>query len=183
MPILPFRGVTPTIAEGCFIAPNATVIGAVTIGAGSSIWFNAVVRADLAPITIGKNSNVQDNCVIHADPQNPVIIGDSVTIGHGAVLHSCTVENGCMIGMKAILLNGTIVGEQSMVGAGAVVNNGRTIPPRSLAVGMPARIMRQVTDSEITAVAEGGRVYMDLSQEYAQVLSEMKEELLPEDPT
>lgn len=168
MPILPFDGITPTIAEDCFIAPNATIIGAVTIGAGSSVWYNTVLRGDLGPITIGQRTSVQDGCVIHADTGHPTTIGDNVTIGHGAILHGCTVGRGCLIGMRSTILNDVVVGEFSTVGAGAVVS-GKVIPPRSLVLGIPARILRQVTDDEVATVVRGEKEYAILSQKYLSI--------------
>lgn len=136
------------IHETAQIAKGAIVYGDVTLGEKSSIWYNAVVRGDDGPICIGKFSNVQDNCTVHLDPGHAVNIGDYVTIGHGAIIHGCTIEDNCLIGMGAIILNGAVIGEGSIIGAGALVTQDKVIPPGSMVIGSPARVLREVTKEE-----------------------------------
>jgi carbonic anhydrase/acetyltransferase-like protein (isoleucine patch superfamily) len=129
-----------------FIAPGAMVLGDVTLGEHASVWYNAVVRADLAPIRIGTGTNIQDLSVVHVDEGVPCVIGDRVGVGHRAILHGCTVEDDCLVGMGAILLNRVHVGAGSVIGAGAVLPEGMRIPPGSLVLGVPARVVRPVDD-------------------------------------
>ncbi len=132
-----------------YVAPNATIIGKVHIAAEASIWFGCVLRGDNAPIIIGPRTNVQDLTIIHTDEGQPCTLGEGVTIGHRTVLHSATVEDGALVGIGAIVLNGAVVGREALVGAGALVPEGITIPPRHLALGMPVRVVRKLTDEEI----------------------------------
>ncbi|NBX47179.1 MAG: gamma carbonic anhydrase family protein [Chloroflexi bacterium] len=132
MPILPFRGIWPTIADDAFIADSAYVIGDVTIGAGSSVWYGAVVRGDMAPIRIGARTNIQDGSVVHVDTDVPTIIGDDVVIGHGAIVHGATVGNGCMIAMRATVMNRSVIGDGAIIGAGAILTQDKTVPARML---------------------------------------------------
>ena len=137
MPLLRFEESTPEVADDAWVAPTAMLIGQVRLGSASSAWYGAVLRADGDAITIGAGSNVQDNCVLHTDPGFPVTIGDGVLIGHGAVVHGCTVEDGSLIGMGATVLNGARIGAGSLVAAGAVVLEGTQVPPGSLVAGVP----------------------------------------------
>lgn len=150
------------------IFPGAKVLGEVTLGKGSVIWFNAVVRGDIEPITIGNFSNVQDNCVLHASKNFPVKIGSYVSIGHAAVLHGCQVEDNCIIGMNSTLLNGAHIEENSIVGAGAVVSQGKKFPPESLILGVPAKFVRKLKPEEIQQVKENAQRYVDLAQKHVQ---------------
>ena len=135
------------------------VIGDVTIGPGSSVWYNAVLRGDIAPIRIGRGSNVQDGSVLHVDENVPCIIGDNVVIGHGAVVHSATVGDGALIAMHATLLSGSSVGAGSIVGANALVSEGKQFPERSLIVGVPGKILREVTDEQVQGTLDNARRY------------------------
>ncbi|HEX2923770.1 MAG TPA: gamma carbonic anhydrase family protein [Chloroflexota bacterium] len=166
MALIPYRGVMPKIAEGVFIAEGAQIIGDVTIGAGSSVWYNTVIRGDVASVTIGQNVNVQDNSTVHVGRGVPCVIHDNVSIGHGAVVHGCTVEEGAMIAIHATVLTGAVVGAGSIVGAGAMVGEKKTIPPRSLAVGIPARVIRELTDEDVAMSAATARNYAQLSKEH-----------------
>lgn len=166
MPILPFRGTIPTIAPDAFIAENAYVIGDVTIGPGSSVWYGAVVRGDMAPIRIGARTNVQDGAIIHVDTDVPTHIGDDVVIGHQALVHGATVEDGCMIAMRATVMNRSVVGAGAIIGAGAIVTQDKIIPPRSLAIGIPAKVAREVTDDEIAAVHANAARYVVFGAEH-----------------
>jgi carbonic anhydrase/acetyltransferase-like protein (isoleucine patch superfamily) len=172
MPILSFNSLTPTIAADVFIAPGAMVIGDVTIGPGSSIWYNAVIRGDIAPIRIGAGSNVQDGAVLHVDEGVPCVIGDDVVIGHGAVVHSATVGDGSMIAMHATLLSQAVVGAESIVGASALVSENKEFPPRSLIVGVPGKVLREVTDEQVAAIRENARRYAGYAQMHRKVMGE-----------
>jgi carbonic anhydrase/acetyltransferase-like protein (isoleucine patch superfamily) len=136
------------IHSTAYIAPNATIIGDVRIAAEASVWFGCVLRGDNEPIEIGPRTNVQDLTVIHTDEGIPCILGAGVTVGHRVVLHGATIEDGALIGIGAIVLNGATVGREALIGAGALVTEGQVIPPRRLALGVPARVVREVTDEE-----------------------------------
>lgn len=140
--ILPYKDKKPTIAPGVFIAPTATVIGDVEIAQGASIWFGAVLRGDMAPIRIGANTNIQDNCTIHTDAGKPALIGCHITVGHNAVVHGCTVEDRCLIGINAVVLNGAHIKTGCIIGAGAVIKEGQTAGPFQLLAGIPAAVKK-----------------------------------------
>jgi carbonic anhydrase/acetyltransferase-like protein (isoleucine patch superfamily) len=159
VPLLPYRNHVPVLEEDVFIAEGAMVIGDVTIGAGSSVWYNAVVRGDIAPIRIGRGSNVQDGAVLHVDEGVPCVVGDHVVIGHGAVVHSATVGDGTMVAMHATLLSGASVGPESIVGANALVPEGKEFPARSLIVGVPGKLLRDVTDEQAAAIRANAERY------------------------
>ena len=148
MPILSYGGKWPKIAPDVFIAEGALVIGDVTIGAGSSIWYNAVVRADTAPITIGRHTNIQDNCTLHVDEGAPCVIGDECTIGHGAVVHGATLGDRVLVAMNAVVLSHATIGAESLVGACALVGEHKHLPGGMLYVGVPARQMRPLSEAE-----------------------------------
>jgi carbonic anhydrase/acetyltransferase-like protein (isoleucine patch superfamily) len=152
------------IDPSAWIAPNSTVLGDVAIGEYSSVWFGAVVRADTEPVRIGRRTNVQDLCVLHADPGFPCLVGDEVTIGHGAIVHGARVADRVMIGMRAVVLNGAQIGEHCVIGAGAVVPEGMAVPPRSLVLGVPGKIRREVTADEIVRLERAARHYVELSR-------------------
>jgi len=154
---------TPQIDPSAWLAPNSTVLGDVMIGAGSSVWYGAVVRADCAPVRIGRRTNIQDLCVLHADPGFPCEIGDEVTIGHGAIVHGARVANRVMIGMRAVVLNGAQLGEFCVVGAGAVVTEGMVVPPRSLVLGVPAKVRGEATAEQLARIAHASRHYGELA--------------------
>ena len=158
MPVFPFNGVWPTIADYVFIAPGAMIIGNVTIAEGASIWYNAVVRGDVAPIVIGRRTNIQDNCTLHVDADAPLTIGDECTIGHGAIVHGATVEQHVLVGMQAVVLSHARVGAGTIIGACALVAEHKTIPEGVLAIGIPAKVARPLTPAEsehIITSAEG----------------------------
>ena len=161
----------PVIHPSAFIAPNATVLGDVTVGENSSLFFGAVARSEFVPIVIGKCTNIQDNCVLHADPGLPMTIGNGVTVGHGAILHSCTVGDNTLIGMGAIILNGAVIGENCIVAAGALVPQNMMIPPRSLVMGSPAKIRREVTEEEISANRLSAEGYVREAAEYKEMFA------------
>ncbi len=154
----------PEIHPSAFIAHNAEVAGQVTVAEGASVWFSASVRGDIAPIVIGKNSNIQDGAVVHCDTGAPCVLGDGVTVGHGAIVHSCTIGNNTLIGMGAILLNEAVIGEDCIVGAGALVTSGKVFPPRSMIIGSPAKVLRELTDAEVAHNRENALHYTDLAR-------------------
>ncbi len=153
---------SPDIDPTAWVAPGATVIGAVVIGPGASIWYGVVVRADRERITIGAGSNIQDNAVLHADPGSPVVIGAEVTVGHAAVVHGCTVQDGSLVGMHATVLNGAVIGAGSLVAANALVTEGTVVPPRSLVAGVPAQVRRELTVEQSERLRDGARTYTEL---------------------
>ncbi|MEJ2547369.1 MAG: gamma carbonic anhydrase family protein [Gemmatimonadota bacterium] len=158
----------PTLAEGAWVAPSADVIGDVTIGAHASIWYQCVLRGDIAPITIGPGTNVQDLTMVHVDVDRPCRIGAGVGIGHRAIIHGCDIEDGCLIGMGAVVLSHAVVGEGSVIAAGALVTEGARIPPGSLVVGVPGRVVRPVDDAlrgRIRLTVEHYRALKDLHSE------------------
>ena len=155
----------PDLSIAAFVAPNATVIGKVEIAAGVSIWYNAVIRADVERIALGACTNVQDGAILHGDPGQPTILEEFVTIGHRAVIHSAQIERGCLIGIGAIVLDGVRVGSGSIVGAGSVVT--KDVPPRSLVVGVPAKLRRELSDSEVEHLIEHAQQYEKLALVHA----------------
>lgn len=162
-----FNGKFPVIADTAYIAENASIIGDVEIGEDSSVWFHAVVRGDVNYIRIGRSTNIQDGSVIHVDREtSPARIGDHVTVGHRAIIHGCTIGHHCLIGMGAVILSDAIIGDYCLVAAGAVVREGQVIPPRSVVVGVPARIRREVTAEEVRRIEEGWRNYVELKNIY-----------------
>lgn len=150
--------------DGVYIMESAEIIGEVTIGEHSSVWSKAVIRADDAPIKIGKNTNIQDMCVIHTDPGRPLEIGDNVTIGHGAMLHCRRIGSNCVIGMGAMLLDSVEIGEYSVIAAGTVVTENKKIPPRSLVMGIPGKIVREIKDEDIKRIEQGAQDYLRLAK-------------------
>ncbi|MTD56052.1 gamma carbonic anhydrase family protein [Amycolatopsis pithecellobii] len=163
-------GATPELAGDVFVAPTAALIGAVRIGPGASIWFGAVLRADQNRIEIGAGTNIQDNAVLHADPADypgyPVLLGEDVTVGHGAVLHGCSVGSGALIGSGAIVLDGASIGAGALVAAGALVPAGREIEPGVLAVGSPAKVVRELTEQERAGLVRPPQLYRALAERY-----------------
>lgn len=150
-----------------FLARGAIVVGDVTLATESSVWFNAVLRGDLEPILIGPQSNIQDGAICHTDPGFPVKVGTGVTIGHGAIVHGANIGDNCIIGMGAIVLNGAVIGPNSIVGAGALVTQGKQFPAGSLILGSPARVMRALNDTEIAANREAAARYVARAKAFA----------------
>lgn len=165
-PVLPHAGHVPRIDPSAFVAPNATVVGDVELGPGSGVFYGAVLRGDRAAVRVGAGSNLQDNVVVHADPGHPCLIGSRVSVGHGAVVHGCTVEDEVLVGMNATVLNGAVLGTGSLVAAGAVVLEGTVVPPRSLVAGVPAKVRRELTEQELEKVRANARTYLQLSEEH-----------------
>lgn len=165
--ILPFGDHSPSIADDAFAAPTATLIGNVTLASGSSVFYGAVLRGDTDSITLGEGSNLQDNVVVHCDAGMPATIGARVSVGHGAVVHGCTVEDDCLIGMGATVMNGAVIGAGSLVAGGAVVLEGTLIPPRSLVAGVPAKVRRELSDDEIDGIRANAARYVELARAHA----------------
>lgn len=151
----------PDLSQAAYVAPQAVIVGAVRLGAGASVWPGAVLRGDVERILIGAHSNVQDGAIIHCDPGLPSVLEDHVTVGHRAVIHSAHVESGCLIGIGAIVLDGVRVGQGSTIGAGAVVT--RNVPPRSLVVGVPGKVVRELSEAEVEALLDHARKYEQLA--------------------
>lgn len=164
-----FAGHTPTVDDSAWIAPNATLIGNVTLGPESSVFYGSVLRGDTDAIVLGARSNLQDNVVVHCDTGIPTTIGSGVSVGHGAVVHGCTVENDCLIGMNATIMNGAVIGAESLVAGGAVVLEGAVFPPRSLIAGVPAKLRRELSDDDIAAVRANADHYVELSRAHAAI--------------
>ena len=168
MPLLRFEEFTPVVADDAWVAPTAVLVGQVRLGSTSSAWYGAVLRADGDAITVGVGSNAQDNGVLHTDPGVPVTIGDGVVIGHGAVVHGCTVEDGSLIGMGATVLNGARIGAGSLVAAGAVVLEGTQVPAGSLVAGVPAKVRRPLTADEAAGIRAGAAQYVERARQHAR---------------
>ena len=176
--ILPYRQYQPQVGKGGWVAPNATLIGDAVLGEDVSLWFGTVVRGDVHRIRIGARTNIQDMSILHItqhtgterDDQDgfPTIIGSDVTVGHRCILHGCTVGNLCLIGMGAIILDGVVIGEESIVGAGSVVTPGKQFPPRSLIMGTPAKVVKEVSEKQIEEMQASWRRYVALKNEYYQ---------------
>ena len=165
--ILPYQGILPTIAEDAFIAPNAVVIGDVVIGAGSSVWFSCVVRGDVHEIRIGERTNIQDGTVIHVTGGKlGTYIGSDITIGHGAILHACTLEDSCFIGMGATLLDGVVIESGAMVAAGAVVTPGKRVKSGELWAGNPAKMLRSLSEDDMAFFPKSAANYVALAGRY-----------------
>ena len=158
-----FDGNEPVVADGAWIAPSAMLVGRVTIGLNASVFYGAVLRGDVNSISLGDGSNIQDNVAVHCDFDQPTVIGSGVSIGHAAVVHGCTIGDDCLIGMNATVLSGAVIGNESLVAAGSVVLEGTVIPPRSLVAGVPGKVRRELTDSEVDAIRHNGIHYRELS--------------------
>lgn len=156
----------PQLHETVFVAPGARIIGRVTIGANSSVWYNVVIRGDVDDVEIGCGTNIQDGAVLHEDGGYPLVVGDNVTVGHNAILHGCQVGNGAVIGMGAVVLSGAKIGECSVVGAGSLVPGGKEIPPRTLAMGSPAKVVRQLTEEDIENFSKMAQHYRNRAMFY-----------------
>jgi carbonic anhydrase/acetyltransferase-like protein (isoleucine patch superfamily) len=160
----------PQFGEGCWIADNATVIGQVNAGRNVNIWYNVVIRGDNDPITIGDDTNIQDGSILHNDDGVPLVIGSEVTIGHMVMLHGCTVGDGSLIGINAVVLNHAVIGKNCIIGANALIPEGKVIPDRSLVVGSPGRIIRELTDEDIAGLKANAAHYVDNARLYAAEL-------------
>lgn len=168
MRILPYKNIEPRIHPTAYIASGAVVSGDVQIGSETGIWFNAVIRGDVSPTVIGNRVSIQDNSTLHQSPNLSLIIEDEVTVGHNAILHSCTVRKGALIGMGAIVLDGAEVGEEAMIGAGCLVPPGKKIPPRTVYVGTPARLLREVNEADLQELRRIRQEYVMKAQLYKE---------------
>ncbi|WP_147532687.1 gamma carbonic anhydrase family protein [Bacillus marasmi] len=167
--IYPFKGIHPKIADSAFIADYVTITGDVEIGEESSVWYNTVIRGDVAPTIIGKKVNIQDNSVLHQSPNNPLILEDEVTVGHQVILHSCVIRKKALIGMGSIVLDNAEIGEGAFIGAGSLVPQGKKIPPNTLAFGRPAKVIRELNDDDIADKERISREYAEKAQYYKSV--------------
>jgi carbonic anhydrase/acetyltransferase-like protein (isoleucine patch superfamily) len=169
--ILPFGEKTPVLGADVFLAPSSTVLGDVTLGARVSVWYGCVLRGDVNAIRVGDDSNIQDAVVMHGTlGEWPVVVGERVSVGHGAVLHGCTVEDDCLIGIGARVLDGAVIGKGSLVAAGALVREGMQVPPNSLVAGVPAVVKRPLTDREVEVVNRTPGRYRDLARRHAEII-------------
>ena len=159
--LLALGSARPSIADGAWVAPTATLVGAVEVADGASVWYGAVLRGDNEPVIIGRDSNVQDNAVFHTDEGVPVSLGEGVSVGHGAVVHGSTVGDHVLVGMGAILMNRSVIGDECLIAAGALVPEGAVIPPRSLVVGVPAKVLRELSDDEVAGLHRNAAHYME----------------------
>jgi carbonic anhydrase/acetyltransferase-like protein (isoleucine patch superfamily) len=174
MPLYAIDNVAPTLGSGAWAAPSADLIGDVRLGAGASVWFGAVIRADNTPIEIGAKSNIQDGAIGHSDPGFPLTIGAGVTVGHQAILHGCTIGQGALIGMGAKILNGASIGAACLVGAGALVTEGKQFEAGTLIVGSPARVVRPLTEQELKGLEMSAEHYAEKATHYARSLRESR---------
>ena len=159
--LLPHGEANPEVAPSAWVAPGAYVVGKVSLGEESSVWYGAVLRGDTEPITVGARTNIQDGCVLHADPGFPAMVGDDCVVGHNAIVHGCEIEDGCLIGMGATILNGAKIGAGSIVAAGALVPEGKEYPANSLIVGVPAKRVKDVSEEQTADIARGVRTYVE----------------------
>ena len=173
MPIYKLGEFTPEIDPQAWVAPNATIIGKVRLARNVSIWWNCTLRGDIELIDIGENTNIQDNCVMHTDPGIVLSIGRDVTVGHRAILHGCTVGECSLIGMGSTLLNRSVIGKNCLIGANTLIPEGKVIPDRSLVVGSPGRIIRELTDEEVANLRESAKRYVANGQRYGKELQEI----------
>ncbi|MCR5617955.1 MAG: gamma carbonic anhydrase family protein [Clostridiales bacterium] len=164
--IMDYKGISPVISDSCYVAPSADIIGDVKIGEESSVWFSAVIRGDMAPITIGKRTSIQDNCTLHCEIDSPIYVGDNVTVGHNAVLHSCRIGDNTLIGMNSTVLNGAVIGKNCVVGAGAVVTQNKVFEDNSLIIGCPAKAVKKIDKEGEIELSKAAGYYVDECREY-----------------
>jgi carbonic anhydrase/acetyltransferase-like protein (isoleucine patch superfamily) len=168
--LMPYNDIYPKVHDSVYVAPGAYIIGDTTIGKDSSVWFNAVLRGDENSITIGEKSSIQDNSTIHLFEESPVVIGDEVTVGHNVILHGCNISNRCIIGMGSTIMDDVEIGEECIIGANTLIPPGKKIPPRSLVLGSPGKVVRELTEKDdeliqlsIDTYVQRGREFMDIS--------------------
>jgi carbonic anhydrase/acetyltransferase-like protein (isoleucine patch superfamily) len=171
--ILAIDGRVPQIAEDAYVAPTAAVIGDVVLASQASVWFGAVLRGDVERLTIGRGTNIQDNSVLHSDPGAPLTLGDGVTVGHLVTLHGCSVGDGSLIGIGAVVMNHARIGARCIVGAGALVTEGKEFPDGVLIIGSPAKAARDLKDEELARMAGNAQRYMDRALQYRRALPEI----------
>jgi carbonic anhydrase/acetyltransferase-like protein (isoleucine patch superfamily) len=168
--ILEYKGKKPKIGKNVFIAPTAAVIGDVEIGDNASVWYSTVLRGDMAPVTVGKNTNIQDNCTVHTDTDKPAVIGDNVTVGHNAVVHGCTVENNCLIGIGSVVLNDAYIKTGSVVASGSVVKEGQQVGPYHLVAGAPASLKKELSEASAEVFGKPVKNYLELAKEHMKII-------------
>ena len=173
MPIYELDGIAPTIADDSWVAPDANVIGNVSVEEGASVWFGCTIRGDNEPIVVGKGSNVQENTVMHTDPGCPLTIGENCTIGHKAMLHGCTIGDNSLIGMGATVLNGAKIGRNCLIGAGALITEGKEIPDNSLVMGAPGKVVRQLDDNAAKGLTASAQHYQANMRRFRNGLKEV----------
>ena len=173
MPLYRYGDRVPSVHESVFVAPNASVIGSVVLSENVSVWFGATIRGDNDVITLGKGSNVQEGAVLRTDPGLTLNVGENVTIGHQAMLHGCTIGDGSLIGIQAVILNGAVIGKSCLIGAGAIVTERKVFPDRSLILGAPARVVRQLSDEDVATLLQGAALYMDRRAQFRSKLEEI----------
>lgn len=172
MPVIPFKEKTPVVSASAFVAPDAWIVGDTTIGENVSIFFNAVLRGDIQSIKVGRGTNLQEHSLVHTSHgMSPAIIGEDVTVGHRAIIHGCSIGNRCLIGMGATVLDNAEVGDDCIIGAHTLIPKGMTIPPRSLVVGTPGKVVRQITDEELKSLVASAQGYQELGATYRGLLS------------
>ena len=164
--ILPYKGKTPKVAKGAFIAPTAALVGDVTVEEGASIWFGAVLRGDVGPIVVKAGANLQDNTVVHTHFDSETVIGENASIAHGAILHNCTIGKSAVVGINAVVLDGSRIGDEAIIAAGSVVAVNTIIPPRCLAVGIPAEVKKEISGNSLWYVKKSSEAYHDLRDDY-----------------
>ncbi|WP_071459208.1 gamma carbonic anhydrase family protein [Bacillus massilinigeriensis] len=169
--ILSYNGKQPSVHETVFQAPGCHIIGDVVIGENSSVWFNAVLRGDEDTITIGKSCSIQDNATCHLYEGSPLEIGDEVTVGHNVILHGCRIHNRCIIGMGSTILDGAVIGEECIIGANTLIPAGKVIPPRSLVVGSPGKVIREIGEKDLELIQLSIDTYVQKGKEYKEELS------------
>ena len=173
MAIYQLDDLQPSIHASAWVADSAQVMGDVTLAEGSSVWFGVVARGDTASISIGKGSNIQDGSVLHADESMPLVIGENVTVGHQVMLHGCTIGDGSLIGIQAVVLNGAKIGKNCLVGAGALVTEGKEFPDGCMILGSPAKAVKQLTDAQIEGLKMSAQHYMDNARRYKAGLKKL----------
>lgn len=166
MKLIAYNNIMPRVAQTAYIAEGAKLIGDVIVHEEASIWFNTVLRGDLAPIVIGRKSNIQDGSIGHVNDSQPLIVGDEVSVGHGAIIHGCHIGKGTLIGMGAIVLNGAEIGEYALVGAGSLVTENKKIPPFTLVLGSPAKVVRELTEADLERMRRTADSYVMRGREY-----------------
>ncbi|QBD77319.1 gamma carbonic anhydrase family protein [Ktedonosporobacter rubrisoli] len=172
MPLFPFQGIWPTLADNVFIAPGAMIIGNVILHEGASVWYNTVIRADLSPISIGRGTNIQDNCTLHVEANGPLSIGEECSIGHNAIVHAATIGNHVLVGMHAVVLSYAQISSDTLIGASALVSERATIPSGVLVLGIPARVVRPLTEADHRRILYGATAYATLAAEHRRMRKE-----------
>ena len=161
-----YQGVSPSIHESVYLADGVRIIGDVSLEEECSIWYNAVLRGDIAPIRIGPRCNIQDGSIAHVNQHQPLLLGENVSVGHGVIIHGCTIGNGSLVGMGAIVLNGAQIGEYALIGAGSLITENKIIPPYTLSMGSPARVVRELTEDDLARMKQTTESYVIRGKEY-----------------